>query len=196
MPPKKKKTTRRKKTLPKPKHKFPNTPGLKQGSKSKGVVELQEYLQAFGYLRVAEGDERAPARRRRSTFATTEMAGMPIPAAVATEGTFGPATESGLSNFQHFLGLPVTGELDMATVAEMSKPRCGVPDLLPRVVGPFGFAAPGNRWPRTQLTYSFDDTIDSVPGVSAQLIRGGIRAALISVFQRRNYHKPFSSKEF
>jgi len=173
MPPKRKP---KKRAAPKRKHKFPNTPGLKRGAKSKPVAELQEFLQAFGYLRMAEPGQ--PRPRGRSPFATTELAGMPIPAAVAATGSFDPATESGLTNFQRFLGLPITGELDIATVAEMSKPRCGVPDLLPRVVGPFGFAAPGNRWPRTQLSYSFDESINTVPGVSAQLIRGGIRAAL------------------
>ena len=34
-----------------------------------------------------------------------------------------------IKKFQTFFGLPVTGELDDATVEEMKKPRCGVPDI-------------------------------------------------------------------
>ena len=33
-----------------------------------------------------------------------------------------------ISNFQSFAGLKVTGRLDRATVRQMKKPRCGMPD--------------------------------------------------------------------
>lgn len=34
-----------------------------------------------------------------------------------------------IKNFQKFFALPVTGELDEATLEQMKKPRCGVPDV-------------------------------------------------------------------
>ncbi|KAK3736688.1 hypothetical protein QZH41_011481, partial [Actinostola sp. cb2023] len=34
-----------------------------------------------------------------------------------------------VANFQKFVGLPVTGRIDAETVAQMKKPRCGVPDM-------------------------------------------------------------------
>ncbi|KAK3724984.1 hypothetical protein QZH41_017453, partial [Actinostola sp. cb2023] len=34
-----------------------------------------------------------------------------------------------IENFQRFAGLPVTGEIDRATVRQMKKPRCGLPDV-------------------------------------------------------------------
>ncbi|EDO46663.1 predicted protein, partial [Nematostella vectensis] len=34
-----------------------------------------------------------------------------------------------IKNFQTFFGLPLSGELDQATVALMRKPRCGMPDV-------------------------------------------------------------------
>ena len=33
-----------------------------------------------------------------------------------------------LRNFQRFAGLPETGQFDQATVRQMKKPRCGMPD--------------------------------------------------------------------
>ena len=77
--------------------------GLEQGSSGKDVKSLQNYLRRFGYLgheptaedgRVAELDLRPTAE----------------------EGEFDDATEEALRRFQEMARLPVTGELDEATV--------------------------------------------------------------------------------
>ena len=63
--------------------------------------------------------------------------------------------KTGIKKFQRFFGLPVTGRLDEATVEEMSKPRCGVPDLN---AGDEGmrvkrYTTSWNKWRKTALTY-------------------------------------------
>ena len=37
--------------------------------------------------------------------------------------------ETAIRKFQEFTGLPVTGKLDEATIAQTKKPRCGMPDV-------------------------------------------------------------------
>ncbi|EDO38641.1 predicted protein, partial [Nematostella vectensis] len=37
--------------------------------------------------------------------------------------------KTALEKFQSFAGLPVTGEIDAATIAQMKMPRCGMPDV-------------------------------------------------------------------
>ncbi|WP_420540552.1 peptidoglycan-binding domain-containing protein (plasmid) [Paenibacillus polymyxa] len=39
-------------------------------------------------------------------------------------------TEAAVRNYQQFHGLPMKGELDAATMAEMRKPRCGFKDRI------------------------------------------------------------------
>ena len=63
--------------------------------------------------------------------------------------------QTGLKKFQRFFGLPVTGRLDKATIEEMSKPRCGLPDL---DVGDEGtrvkrYSTSWRKWRKTALTY-------------------------------------------
>ena len=57
-----------------------------------------------------------------------------------------------LKNFQRFFGLAITGEVDDATIKQMAKPRCGVPD---DVVGQRfkRYTLFGTSWGKTDLTY-------------------------------------------
>merc|ERR1719367_2027673 len=50
-------------------------------------------------------------------------------------------------NFQSFVGLPKTGELDSNTVTMMNMPRCGVKDIQTR------FSLQGSKWKKKNLTY-------------------------------------------
>ena len=57
-----------------------------------------------------------------------------------------------IKNFQSFAGLPVTGELDEATVNQMKKPRCGMPDVnVGGRVKRYNLA--GSQWNKKRLTY-------------------------------------------
>ena len=52
-----------------------------------------------------------------------------------------------IMNFQSFVGLPKTGELDSNTVTMMNMPRCGVKDIQTR------FSLQGSKWKTKHLTY-------------------------------------------
>ncbi|XP_043547064.1 stromelysin-1-like [Chiloscyllium plagiosum] len=56
-----------------------------------------------------------------------------------------------IEEMQEFFGLQVTGTLDRETLAEMKKPRCGVPDVQPYSLFP---GTP--RWPRNTITYRIE----------------------------------------
>lgn len=58
-----------------------------------------------------------------------------------------------LRSFQSFAGLKVTGRLDRATVKQMKKPRCGMPDGGGGSGDRFRRYATYSKWRRTHLTY-------------------------------------------
>ena len=63
--------------------------------------------------------------------------------------------ETAVRKFQHFMNLPVTGQVDRATLNMMRKPRCGVPDVED---GAFEsrkrrYSTFGSKWSKTHLTY-------------------------------------------
>ena len=102
------------------------------------VAAVFEYLRYFGYF---------PREERRTT-------GIETPSDPAI---FGRAHAEGLSRFQRNTGLPITGELDSATLRLMNSPRCPMPDS----VGPDGVAGIVARpyvkiapWPYTRLSFS------------------------------------------
>jgi len=145
----------------------PTESGAALGSAGDQVERLQSYLRQFGYLR--------PTRQEAGGFAPLAAAS---PAPRAATGVFDEATYVALRRFQAFTGLPVTGVLDEATLAQMSRPRCGFPDVpnggTPGVGGVAGFVAQGSRWTTTNLTYGFQNfTAD----LTQAQIRSTIRAA-------------------
>jgi hypothetical protein len=121
---------------------------------------LQDFLQHFGYLQPPKPD----------SFATLRAA---APALTAKEGAFDQPTLRALTMYQHFHALPVTGVLDAATIGEMSKPRCGVPDV--PIFGGGRFVAPGNRWEKMNLTYRFFELSNAL---TKEEVKRAIRGAL------------------
>jgi peptidoglycan hydrolase-like protein with peptidoglycan-binding domain len=125
--------------------------GLVPGSKGADVSNMQEYLKKFGYL---EADKPATA-----AFAKQRDIGVES----AAKGTFDDATERALKKFQAYYGLSVTGQLDDDTLHLATTPRCGNPDnpnrhfQLTAAPGLAEFVAQGNRWNKSNVTYSFSN---------------------------------------
>jgi len=140
---------------------FPQEVGLASGAEGSAVEELQRYLNRFGYLKVDDV----------GAF-TNVRDGAPIPE--ATLGTFDEATTQALRSYQRFFHLRQTGELDEATVAQMSIPRCGDLDIHDDA-GVSGPAVHGNRWTTTNLRYGFQNFS---PDLTQAQTRDAIRAAL------------------
>jgi hypothetical protein len=126
---------------------MPTQAGLSLGDRGDQVERLQEYLMRYGYLesRVAE------------SFGPEPVPGFSAPAP-EERGVFDENTDTALMRFQSFNHLPVTGELDQATVDLMGQPRCGVPDNVE-------FVNTGRRWPTTNLTYAFQGFTPDLPEI-------------------------------
>jgi peptidoglycan hydrolase-like protein with peptidoglycan-binding domain len=132
----------------------PQAAGLAQRDKGPDVERLQRYLSTFGYTE-------SPIR---SLFGTAmEKAAVPQP----EEGLFDENTAQALRHFQEFNSLPVTGELDEATLALMSKPRCGFPDIAE-------YTLEGRKWNQTALTYGYNEF---TPDLTQAQIRSAISQA-------------------
>ena len=92
------------------------------------------------------------------------------------------ARRSGRSGVQAFNGLPVTGELDAATLALMSRPRCGFPDVSA------DFTAQGSKWNKTALTYAYSE-------FTADLTQAQVRTAISRAFSKWAAVTPLSFTE-
>ena len=79
-----------------------------------------------------------------------------------------------LRNFQRFSGLPVTGEVDEATIKQMAKPRCGVPD---DVDGQRfkRYVLSGRKWGKTDLTYYVQYGEDLSHGVQDRIFQNALK---------------------
>ncbi len=133
----------------------PRQAGLSKGSSGVNVRRLQNYLAQFGYLD------------------SPLLQGMGVPdahpqPAPESLGEFDDNTEAALRDFQRFVGLPVTGELDQATLDQMEKPRCGFVDTA-------AFNAQGNKWNTNNLRYGFVN-------FGADLTEAQVRAAFAAAF--------------
>ena len=66
--------------------------------------------------------------------------------------------ETAIRKFQEFTGLPVTGRLDEATIAQTKKPRCGMPDVDEE--GRVKRYKTGSSWSKKHLTYFVEHGAD------------------------------------
>ncbi|HSE15878.1 MAG TPA: matrixin family metalloprotease [Pyrinomonadaceae bacterium] len=142
--------------------------GLALGSKGPDVSQMQKYLKKFGYL---EADTPATAAFAKQRDIGLESAAL---------GTFDDATERALKKFQAYYGLSVTGQLDTDTMHLATLPRCGNPDTPNRffqmtaAAGVAEFVAQGNRWNKSNVTYSFSNFTGDL---TQQIIIANIRRA-------------------
>ncbi|EDO44847.1 predicted protein, partial [Nematostella vectensis] len=60
--------------------------------------------------------------------------------------------KTALEKFQSFAGLPVTGEIDASTIAQMKMPRCGMPDVDDNGLRIRRYKR-GPKWMKKHLTY-------------------------------------------
>ena len=138
----------------------PETAELARGARSTAVDELHGYLSRFGWL--------ALPGQRPVIAAHDELP-------VAEPGYFDEATETGLTEFQRFYRLPVTGRMNVETLTLMRQPRCGVPD---RPVaragdadGPDSFVAESTKWANIRPTYHLSA---GTPDLSDATVNGEI----------------------
>ncbi|XP_051142224.1 metalloendoproteinase 1-like [Andrographis paniculata] len=111
--------------------------GVRPGTSAAGISKLKQYLNAIGHM------------SGKSQFADND--------------NFDKELEQAVKSYQKFFSLPVTGFLDPKTLAQLQKPRCGVPDN-PTAAGSripavsyFSFFPGQPRWSPTKkiLWYSF-----------------------------------------
>lgn len=107
-------------------------PTLTRGQSDPEFARVQRFLARFGYLPSAGAEGGAGPS--------------------AATGTLDDATSQALALFQQRHALPVTGVFDEATRAQMTKPRCGMPDVRNGVA--FSTRC---TWPTPQLTFAFED---------------------------------------
>ncbi len=122
------------------------TPTLSKGQADPHLAAVQLFLARFGYLPSA-GAGAGPA---------------------VAPGQLDDATSRALALFQKRHALPVTGVFDEPTRTEMSKHRCGMPDLNNGIDFVTRCA-----WPTPQLTFAFEDGTADTGGEF-----GAVRAAL------------------
>lgn len=112
---------------------------LSLGDKTREIQHLKKYLEKFGYHQFCK----------------------------CQEDVFCPHLVESLEKYQTFFGLPITGKLDQPTIAQMRKPRCGVPDLLPgedvrKKVDDYDLS--GGSWDHNNITYYFQNGTGDIGG--------------------------------
>ncbi len=131
---------------------------LKRGAQGPEVLNLFNYLRAYGYFP-------NPALRQ---YAGWEPAFAEEP---ADPRIFDEVLERALVLFQHTHGLPPDGLVNERTLQLMKTPRCGFPDVHgnAKLTGdPQSFTASGAKWPTRNLTYSFSSFTPDVPASTVQ----------------------------
>nr|GMC73455.1 metalloendoproteinase 2-MMP-like [Ipomoea batatas] len=115
--------------------------GSKKGDKVEGLYNVKKYLERFGYINDLPYDINSP----RADYFSDQL-------------------ESAIRTYQTNFHLNSTGVLDAATVSQMTKPRCGAPDItngtnwMRRRMAPNYAFFPGMpRWPEYKrvLKYGF-----------------------------------------
>jgi len=110
-----------------------SVPSLSKGEEAPEFQAVQDFLHRFGYMG----------------------------ARTASDNRLDDAAAEALASFQQQHGLPVTGAFDNRTRGEMTKHRCGMPDLAPGVA--FSIRC---SWPNPNLTFAFEDGTNDIVGAA------------------------------
>jgi len=127
------------------------TPSLSKEQAEPPLAAVQQFLTRFGYLP-------SPGARAGA---------VPGAGAAAAPGQLDDATSRALALYQQRHALPVTGVFDEPTRTQMSRHRCGMPDLVDGIA-----FATRCAWPTPQLTFAFEDGTADTAGEF-----GAVRAA-------------------
>ncbi|XP_042485085.1 metalloendoproteinase 2-MMP-like [Macadamia integrifolia] len=84
--------------------------GCHKGQTVKGLYQLKQYLQKFGYLSYPQSNKSLAAH--------------------ANDDEFDDLLEAALKTYQLNYNLKVTGAIDLQTVKQLMVPRCGVSDII------------------------------------------------------------------
>lgn len=82
--------------------------------------------------------------------------------------------DSAIRHFQRFAGLKVTGRLDSATIRQMRKPRCGMPDDAAGSDRVRRYKT-GSKWRKTSLTYFIQFGRDLPQGTQERIFRKALQ---------------------
>ncbi|XP_057983580.1 metalloendoproteinase 2-MMP-like [Malania oleifera] len=136
--------------------------GSEKGQTVKGLHEVKQYLENFGYL----------------NYETSRR--------FVNDNEFDDLLESAIKTYQSFYHLNVTGNLDSKTVEMMMIPRCGVPDIFNgsssmhghhhnhskhfHTVSRYVFLQGNPKWPawKTKFTYTFQSSATPVVNLRVQ----------------------------
>jgi len=82
--------------------------------------------------------------------------------------------KTAIQNFQRFAGLPVTGQIDDATVQQMKKPRCGMPDVDDDGLRIRRYKL-GSKWGKKHLTYFVEHGRDLSTGLQDSIFAKALK---------------------
>ncbi|KAF4401342.1 hypothetical protein G4B88_014183 [Cannabis sativa] len=140
--------------------------GCHKGQNVTGVHQLKQYLHKFGYL-----DTNTTKRNHLKNWDRRFFSNH------ANDDLYDDVLESAVKSYQQHHHLKVTGTLDPETVKEMTKPRCGLPDIVNNKNHDhhhhnnrklYRFFQGNPRWRKSRLTYKFRSIANSA---SAESIR-------------------------
>lgn len=119
--------------------------------------------ETYGFLRAASEDPAEAAEGRADLREYLRRFGYLDPAAEKVEET---DLAEALRRYQNFYRLPVTGQFDAATAAQMTRPRCGVPDQ-PMFAHTEMLAIGMPRWPGPVVTFGIVSPPTIIPAAAA-----------------------------
>jgi hypothetical protein len=140
-----------------------DAPSTSTTASATDVRRVHAYLSKYGYLPNAELEAKDFRWRPRSQRQPSQP------------DVLDEASQAALRELQHFARLPVTGEIDAATLALIDAPRCGVDDGLELADRSEKWAVDGPGWPRRDISWTLTGSDD---GLTKKQLSAQIRLAI------------------